>query len=178
MPRYVAFLRAINVGGRVVKMDVLRRAFESLGFKNVETFIASGNVIFDSRSTNVRAIEKKIEAHLQKALGYRVTTFIRSPSEIAAIAQHEPFDGRVIAGASIYIGLLTSEPTAEARTRLDALQAADEAFHVHGRELYWQRAPSMKMISFSGAVLEKLLGPATMRNVNTLKRLAAKLTAR
>src|SRR6185369_8391120 len=63
MPKYVAFLRAINVGGHVVKMDQLRALFEALGFANVETFIASGNVIFDSKSKNVAALERKIDRH-------------------------------------------------------------------------------------------------------------------
>ncbi len=57
MPKYVALLRAINVGGHTVKMDHLRRLFEALGFTNVETFIASGNVIFDSTSKSTKAFE-------------------------------------------------------------------------------------------------------------------------
>jgi uncharacterized protein (DUF1697 family) len=78
MPKFVAFLRAINVGGHLVKMDELRGLFEALGFTNVETFIASGNVIFDSKATNVKSLERKIEKHLEASLGYAVTTFIRS----------------------------------------------------------------------------------------------------
>ena len=66
MSKYIAFLRAINVGGHTVKMDVLRQLFESLGFANVETFIASGNVIFESKAGNVKALEKKIETCLQE----------------------------------------------------------------------------------------------------------------
>jgi uncharacterized protein (DUF1697 family) len=72
MPRYVAFLRAINVGGHIVKMDALRRHFASLGFDDVETFIASGNVIFQSRSTAAAALERRIEACLEERLGYEV----------------------------------------------------------------------------------------------------------
>jgi uncharacterized protein (DUF1697 family) len=70
MPKYVAFLRAINVGGHTVKMDYLRHLFETLGLSNVETFIASGNVIFDSPSRNTKTLEKKIERHLLEKLGY------------------------------------------------------------------------------------------------------------
>ena len=65
MTRYVAFLRAINVGGRRVKMHHLRELFESLGFSNVETFIASGNVIFDSPAEDTRKLEQRIEDHLR-----------------------------------------------------------------------------------------------------------------
>ena len=90
-PRLAAFLRAINVGGHVVKMDELRRLFEALGFSRVETFIASGNVIFDSSSKNSAALEKKIATTLHQSLGYEVATFIRTTDELIAIAQHQPF---------------------------------------------------------------------------------------
>lgn len=82
MPRYVAFLRAINVGGRTVKMDRLREIFESLGLGDVETFIASGNVIFRSRSTKPQALEKKIERSLrQSAATVTSHTTWRAPAE-------------------------------------------------------------------------------------------------
>src|SRR5215831_8752107 len=88
MPKYVAFLRAINVGGRTVKMEELRRIFDAIGFSNVETFIASGNVIFDSKSKATRAIEQKIETALLKSLGYAVDTFVRAIPELTRIANH------------------------------------------------------------------------------------------
>jgi uncharacterized protein (DUF1697 family) len=65
MPRYFAFLRAIDVGGHVVKMEALRGHFEDLGFLAVETFIASGNVIFQSKSVKAAELEKKIERRLE-----------------------------------------------------------------------------------------------------------------
>ena len=57
MPQYVAFLRAINVGGHIVKVQDLRRIFESCAFAGVETFIASGNVVFESSE---RAVQKRL----------------------------------------------------------------------------------------------------------------------
>lgn len=62
MTKYIAFLRAINVGGHNVKMDELKKYFESLGFSNVETFIASGNVIFEASAKDAAKLEKKIES--------------------------------------------------------------------------------------------------------------------
>ena len=107
MPRFIAFLRAINVGGHVVKMDELRAMFESLGLAQVETFIASGNVIFTSRSTDVAALEKKIEARLHKALGYEVATFLRTCEEVAAVAGYRPFPGaRIDDDATVYVGFV------------------------------------------------------------------------
>jgi uncharacterized protein (DUF1697 family) len=87
MPRFIAFLRAINVGGHTVKMDGLRRIFESLGFSSVETFIASGNVIFETRRKNASALERKIASALDNALEYEVATFLRTDEEVVAIAQ-------------------------------------------------------------------------------------------
>ncbi len=83
--RYIAFLRAINVGGRVVKMDQLKRLFEELPLSDVETYIASGNVIFTSAARTAAPLEAKIEAHLERRLGYAVPTFLRTPAELAAV---------------------------------------------------------------------------------------------
>jgi len=86
MPRYVALLRGINVGGHVVKMDRLRTVFAAIGCSDVETFIASGNVIFSSPSGDAAALERRAEAALEEALGYEVTTFIRTPEQLQSIA--------------------------------------------------------------------------------------------
>src|SRR5271167_1111568 len=91
MPKYVAFLKAINVGGHVVKMDELRELFSDLKFSNVETFIASGNVIFETKSAADQKLEQKIEKHLEAALGYAVGTFVRSIEEIRAVSEYQPF---------------------------------------------------------------------------------------
>jgi len=107
MPRYVAFLRAINVGGHIVKMDALRRHFASLGFDDVETFIASGNVIFQSRSTAAAALERRIEACLEERLGYEVKTFLRTDAEVTAIAAYRAFEpARVASAGSFNVGFL------------------------------------------------------------------------
>ena len=108
MTRYVAFLGAINVGGRTVKMDRLRAIFEEMGFVDVATFIASGNVIFDSSEQDARTLEDQIEQHLQATLGYAVDTFLRSTSELAAIAAYEPFPKAKpdAAGTTLYISFL------------------------------------------------------------------------
>lgn len=78
MFRFIAFLRAINVGrGRTVKMRSLRQVFESLGLSKVTTFIASGNVVFETRTKKTKMLERKIEGALKDALGYEVHTFVR-----------------------------------------------------------------------------------------------------
>lgn len=171
--RYVAFLRAINVGGRVVKMSALKRLFERMGFASVETFIASGNVIFATTAPNSGTLEARIERALEAELGYEVKTFVRSTRDVAAIARHDPFGGEQ--GATLYVALLSAPPPVAARRAVERLSCASDALRVHGRELYWLCRTSFKDSAVTAAGLEKTLAmPATVRNINTLRRLAAK----
>jgi len=175
--RCIALLRAINVGGHTVKMDYLRKLFESLGFANVETFIASGNVIFQAPIEDIRALEKKIERHLHESLGYKVATFIRTAPEIAEVAAYQAFPAEKLAreDAPIYIAFLQDVPDPQACQKLMALSTPNDEFHIHGREVYWLARNGMGQSAFSGALLEKALGmQATIRNSTTAKKLAAK----
>ena len=169
MPVYIAFLRAINVGGRTVKMADLKHLLEEAGHEEVSTFIASGNVILTSRES-AGALEKQLEADLQKALGYKVDTFVRSVKELKAIAARHPFgktDGRV------HVAFLKEPPP---KSFVQKLAEFEDEFAVTGRELWWLVHGQMMDSKFSGAALEKLLGgPATMRNRNTIDRMVAKL---
>jgi uncharacterized protein (DUF1697 family) len=180
VPRYIAFLRAINVGGRVVKMDRLRALFAAMGLDDVETFIASGNVIFDSTSKAPRALEQRIEEQLRQALGYEVATFLRSAPELAAVAAYQPFGAseQAAAGHALWVGFLKAPPSEEARQRLLGLRTATDDFQAHGREVYWARRTKFSESAISGALLERALGaPMTMRNVTTVRKLAAKYAA-
>lgn len=175
--RYFAFLRAINVGGHVVKMDRLRSLFEGLKLKNVETFIASGNVIFETRTADEAALTSRIERHLEQSLGYAVATFLRSGEEVSAVSTYQPFarDELEHPNHTLYVGLLRSPPGRGAQQRLDTLRTPFDDFHIAGREFYWLVRTSFSESKVSGAVLEKALGmPATLRNINTMRRLATK----
>jgi uncharacterized protein (DUF1697 family) len=177
MPRYVAFLRAINVGGRVVKMDRLRALFEELGLAQVDTFIASGNVLFNSASKSGPALERKIEKHLHASLGYEVATFVRTPAEVRQVAAYEPFSAAVMAAPyhGLYVSILRDAPSAAARRAVEALRSPADDFHIHGRELYWLSRVPFGESKIAGPLLERILGmPATMRNVTSLRKLAAK----
>ncbi|MDX6558273.1 MAG: hypothetical protein QOF72_1322 [Blastocatellia bacterium] len=176
MPKYVALLRAINVGGHTVKMDYLRNLFVAMGFSNVESFIASGNVIFDSRSKDGAALERKIEKHLQTILGYEVKTFVRSISELAAVANYKPFSESELSTHSLYVGFAAETPSDHSRQKLLSFICEVDDLHVHGREVYWLcRAKMMTDSGFSGALAEKALGMGmTFRNSTTVKKLAAK----
>lgn len=174
--RYVALLRAINVGGHTVKMDRLRSIFESMRFADVETFIASGNVLFDTRAADRSALERRIEQRLEQELGYEVGTFLRTGQELAAVCACRPFDdpdkGR------LSIAFLKTAPHAAAAQRLLRLSTADDMLHLRERELYWLRLGNPMESQIWRTPLEKLIGtPATMRNVTTVRKLAAKLAA-
>jgi uncharacterized protein (DUF1697 family) len=177
MPKFIAFLRAINVGNHTVKMDQLRRLFEELGFANVETFIASGNVIFDGKAKDVRSLEAKIEKHLEKALGYEVSTMVRSTKELAAIAEHQAFKKNELdaEGNTLFIGFLSAQPSSESAKKLMALASEIDGFHINERELYWLYRRKNGESKFYGPILEKTVGvKATLRNANTIARLVKK----
>jgi uncharacterized protein (DUF1697 family) len=175
--RYVAFLRAINVGGHTVRMEALRRHFESMGATNVETFIASGNVIFDTTRRSAAALESAIEEHLRTALGFPVGTFLRTIPEVAAVAAHAPFpESEFAAGATtVYVAFLKKAPDAKVRAAVAALRNPVDDLVVHERELYWLRRNHVGESMLSQGQFEKVkVGDATTRNVTTVRKLAAK----
>ena len=129
MPKYIAFLRAINVGGHTVKMERLRQIFESLEFSSVETFIASGNVLFEVSSKNTAALARRIESKLREALGYEVVTFIRTHAELEEIASYRPFPrGQLDQAAALNIAFLVEPLDASLKRKADGSQDRDRRF--------------------------------------------------
>jgi uncharacterized protein (DUF1697 family) len=180
VPRFVAFLRAVNVGGRIVKMEALRALFEELGFQRVETFIASGNVIFETGSKSELALQKKIEAHMERSLGYEVATFLRTDAELTALAAYEPFAAaQLAAAASLHVGFLAAPLGAEAEQALMKLKTPDDDFHLHGRELHWLSRVKQSESKLTNVRIEKAIqAKISFRGVNTVRKLAAKYPAR
>ena len=174
MARYVAFLKAINVGGHVVQMDELRELFSGLKFSNVETFIASGNVIFKTKSAPDQKLEQRIEKHLEAALGYAVGTFVRSMEEIRVVSEHEPFSKK---GLVLNVAFIRQPLTASVVEQVMGFNTEVDDFHVHGREVYWlcQIRQSDSKFPAKAKKFERTIGgEATWRNMNTVVRLAAK----
>jgi uncharacterized protein (DUF1697 family) len=173
MPRYIALLRGVNLGGHTVKMDRLKKLFEELGLKNVETFIASGNVIFESTAKSADALEKKIAAHLEKSLGFPAMTFLRTDHQLAAVLEHDVLDGAE--AHSIYVGFLSAKPSKESHAKLMSHRNKVDNFHVNGREVYWLCKTHMSDSPFFRVGLEKALGTkVTVRNVTTVAKLVEK----
>ena len=177
--RYIAFLRAINVGGHTVKMDDLRQLFTGFGFTAVETFIASGNVIFSVTEQPTAEMEARIADGLRAALGYPVATFIRTDAELARIAAHQPFASDVLAAAQALNIAFLAQPLDQAATqKVLALKTAIADFAVHGREVYWLCRRKQSESTFSNVLFEKKLGvQATFRSASTVGKLAAKYAA-
>ena len=90
MIRYVAFLRAINVGGHIVKMDALKKSFVRLGFDDVDTFIASGNVLFSSRSKDPAKLANlfKIQTHFTTLFANFLTKLQATPDGDGSLLDH------------------------------------------------------------------------------------------
>jgi uncharacterized protein (DUF1697 family) len=175
MPKYFAFLRAINVGGHTVKMDSLRILFEECGCSQVETFIASGNVIFESSEVDQAALTRRIEAHLLQKLGYAVAVFLRTSDEMMGIVGRQVFSAPE--KATIYIAFLSLPPDEKASERLSAFNSTDNQFQIYGREVYWLCRTRFSDSVFSGALLEKTMGfQATIRNSTTLFKMTQKYT--
>ena len=172
--RLIAFLRAINVGGHTVAMARLRKEFEAMGFTDVETFIASGNVIFTSRAGSPAALAKKIEARLHATLGFEVATFVRTAAEVAAVAGYQPFTA-IEDGATIYVGFVERALDAAAARAVMSFKTEVDDFRVKGREVYWLRRTRQSESPFKYVSLEKKLKiRATFRGMNTVARLVAK----
>jgi uncharacterized protein (DUF1697 family) len=179
MIKYIAFLKAINVGGHTVKMDNLKKLFEKMGFENVETFIASGNVVFETKSKSMDSIKKKIESELEKSLGYNVPTFIRTADELKAISKHKPFEESKLNNPenSLYIGFLDKAPSKENQNKLFSLQDAGNEFHFNKHELYWLCRKNFSDSGITGIKVEKALGMmTTVRNSTTIRKMASKFS--
>jgi len=158
-------------------MDDLRRLFAEMGFSDVETFIASGNVVFGTAAEDAGALEGKIAQRLCEALGYEVATFVRTTAEVVAIAQYKPFAEPELnaAGNTLYVAFLAREPGDESRRRLLSCASDVDDFHVEERQAYWLCRTKMSESKFSGALLERALGMrATVRNATTVRKIAWK----
>jgi uncharacterized protein (DUF1697 family) len=177
MPAYAAFLRGMNVGGHRITNDELRARFEQLGFNEVRTFRASGNVIFVAAGEEQEAeLGARIEAGLAAALGYEVPVFLRSASEIGTIAAHRPFDESLIEASKgkLQVMMLTAPPAARARKEVLALANEEDRLAFGERELHWLPSSGILDSALDFKAIGRLLGPMTTRTQGTIEQLAAK----
>lgn len=179
MPRYAAFLRAVNVGGHVVKMDRLRQLFEETGFTGVSTHLASGNVLFTAGRGRAARLEEKIEKALESSLGWDVAAFLRTPAELTATAAWQPFPAEAVGEAhAVYVGFLKEPLDARQLELVNGFRTPTDELAASGREVCWLSRVRVTEASFSSVQLERALGVrTTFRNVTTVRAVAAKLSA-
>jgi uncharacterized protein (DUF1697 family) len=177
MPRYLAFLRGINLGKRRPEMAVLRALFVEMKFTDVATFIASGNVIFASKTADSRKIEQQIQTHLKKSLGYEVDTFVRTRAEVAAVAAFRPFPKADFEhpNHTVYVSFLKEALGADQARKLLACRTMVDEFCVKGREFYWLcRIKSNESNAWTSPDMKAVKLPtSSMRNLTTVRKLAA-----
>ena len=175
MTRYIAFLRAINVGGHVVKMTELRRLFESAGMSAVETFIASGNVIFEAEGAKAADLETALEAHLESSLGYAVGTYIRTPRELRDVVDRGPFAGTTVERAeALYISFLRKRPTETMMAAVAALDLGSDEVRPGKREIYWLCRDRYETAKRGPIIGKALRVESTARNVTTVRKIVEK----
>ena len=177
MELYVAFLRGMNLGGRRIKNDELKREFEALGLSEVSCFRASGNVIFATDEKGEERLKQRIEAGLGEALGYKVPVFLRSAAELAAVSSAEPFDASLVNASKgkLQVAFLPSAPKGKTRKQTLVLASDEDRLAIKGRELYWLPSGGISESDLDLKTLEAAVGPWTMRTKGTVDQIATKL---
>jgi uncharacterized protein (DUF1697 family) len=176
MSRHVAFLRGMNLGKRRAKSPELRSCFEDADLEAVSTFRASGNVIFTSAGGSTSSLTVRIEAALERSLGYAVVVFLRTERELMAIADQRPFDERQLSASAgkLQVAMLAKAPSASARAQVLALADEQDRLAFGKRELYWLPSGGILDSRLDLKRIEKLLGAQTVRTKNTVEQIAAK----
>lgn len=170
----------MNLGRRRITNDDLRGQVEALGFEDVATFRASGNVILGAPADEpIAAVAARLEAGLGKALSYNVPVFARSAEQVRAIAACEPFDARAVAASkgNLQVALLHDAPTPAATRKALALATEEDRLAIEGTELYWLPRGGMSDSPLDLAALAKIVGPTTIRTMGTIELIAAKYFA-
>jgi uncharacterized protein (DUF1697 family) len=172
MNTYIALLRGINVGGKnSLPMKDLVPIFESLGSSNVKTYIQSGNVVFQSGSTDIVSFSKKLGVEIRERHGFEPQILIIGLSEVEAAMMNNPFPEAESEPSSLHLGFLASEPKNPDLKKLESLKKDSEQFCLMGC-IFYLHAPEGVGRSKLAASSEKLLGvPMTDRNWNTVCKL-------
>ncbi|PKL84011.1 MAG: hypothetical protein CVV24_02125 [Ignavibacteriae bacterium HGW-Ignavibacteriae-3] len=172
--KYLALLRGINVGGKnLIKMDELRRLFETVEFENVRTYIQSGNVLFESTEMNDKIIAAKLEAALKKHLGEVIPVFIRTADELGAIAKLNPFKKITTASSTkLYVSFLNDELKKKPELPHISPKNDVEIIEIRKREVYSLTKEIKGRSGFPNNFVEKEYAiPATTRNWSTVCKL-------
>ena len=157
-------------------MSKLRTLCEDLGIDEVETFIASGNIIFSSNVASGTNLESQLSSHLEKSLGYSVETFVRTMAEVTKIADRRVFRDDENPASKVHVAFLKTKLPANAARALQAIETGYDKFKVEGREFYWlTRGPiSDSKVWTLPEVKQIKLPTCTMRNMTSVRKLVAR----
>lgn len=173
MARLVAFLRGINVGGRIVTKDRLQGVFRDLGFKDVDTYRQSGNVIFEARGIDPEKVRTIIEAELRRKLGYDVAVFIRTFAELGELLESAP-RLQSKAGSSLLVTLLSGSPESPLSLPVTIPKSTAEVVSARGAEVFTETHGGGEG-ALPNPFLESTLGvKATTRNLNVIGEIVEK----
>jgi len=175
MIKYVAFLRGINVGGhKAVKMEELKKAFESLGFENVKTLLASGNVLFAAPHASASTLTKKVEEKLEKTFGHEIGVLIRKIEELQRLAEANPFTGvKVTPQTRLYVTFLSEKPRRGLKIPYESPDKNFKIIRATGSEVcsVLTLSPNSRTVDLM-SILEKEFGrKVTTRNWNTIEKI-------
>jgi uncharacterized protein (DUF1697 family) len=175
MERFVAFLRAVNVGKRRVDMATARKTLESLGYADVASFVNSGNLLFTADGQPAR-LEKAVRAALEKEFGFEITTFVRTAAQVQALATEKPF-GKLEPGHTHFVLLPLTRLTAAERRAVEAMSNERDTVVVRGRDVHWLIRDKSTETSLGPREWKQALpdNPTSARNVTMVERLAARL---
>ncbi|MGP4040170.1 DUF1697 domain-containing protein [Gracilibacillus sp. D59] len=177
MTIYIALLRGINVGGKnKIKMAELRNALETMGLNKVQTYIQSGNVLFESNQSE-ELLKEQIEKKIEEEFGFSVSVILRTSTELNQITGNCPFTEKPVSDAeasseveSLYVALLPKIPSQKDIERLNGYKTEHENFQVKGRDIYLLFHRSIRSSKLANN-LQKLGVPVTVRNWKTLNKL-------
>ncbi len=171
MNTYIALFRGINVGGKnTLPMKDLSNLLEELGYKNVQTYIQSGNVVFQSNKESPDKIAKNISASVMERHGFAPKVLLLNSAQLQDAVDHNPFETKE--GKALHFFFLDSQPAKPNLEKLTTVKAVSEKFKLHKKVLYLY-APDGIGRSKLVANVESCMGvPVTARNWNTVKKLA------
>lgn len=174
MPVVISMLRAVNVGGHnKIKMDNLRILYESLGFRDPQTYVQSGNVVFKTSERDLAKISTRIENAIEKTFQFRQAVIVRDVSELRAVVANNPFAGRDgIDPRKLLVTFLPLDPGQDARDRVLMIKTEPEELRIGARELYIYFPNGMGRPKLSFAAIDRALKTSgTGRNWNTVMKL-------
>ncbi|TAK27065.1 MAG: DUF1697 domain-containing protein [Chloroflexota bacterium] len=172
---FVAFLRGINVGGhKPIKMEDLRKAFETMGFQNVRTLLASGNVVFDAHGADAGALVERIKDELVRIFGHAIGVIVRTREEIRDLVDSDPFEGVVVTPSTrLYVTFLSEEPEGSSKAPYESPAGGFKIVRISAGEVcsVLTLSPGRGTTELM-RVLEKEFGSkVTTRNWNTVTRI-------